>query len=212
MAEGVREELLRLLREDDEVRAAVASIIASHNVVEELKALREDMKHGFDLFSSELKALREDFNKHEEALRRHEQELKALREDFNKLSHWMIGVAGYRWGMATEEAFRQAVDYIAKSLGYPTVERKVLLDRDGSITGAPGREIDVNVCVKDGEHFLIEVTMYAKKEDLWKLSYASKLYQRETGHKPRPLLITPYAPPEVAVLAQKLGIQVITAS
>ena len=235
MAGGLKDELLRLLREDVDVRAAVASIITSHYVVEELKALREDMKHGFDTFSAELKALREDFNRHEEAIKslgedlkalredfnRHEEEsakwlkafeeeMRKLREDFNKLSHWMMGVAGYRWGLASEEAFRQAVDYIAKSLGYPIAERKVLVDHDGSITGTPGREIDVNACIKDKEHLLIEVTMYAKKEDLWKLNYASKLYQRETGHKPKLLLITPHAPPEVQALAQKLDIHVLT--
>ena len=221
MAGGLKDELLRLLREDVDVRAAVASIITSHYVVEELKALREDMKHGFDTFSAELKALREDFNRHEEAIKnlgedlkalredfnRHEEEsakrlkafeeeMRKLREDFNKLSHWMMGVAGYRWGLASEEAFRQAVDYIAKSLGYPIAERKVLVDHDGSITGTPGREIDVNACIKDKEHLLIEVTMYAKKEDLWKLNYASKLYQRETGHKPKLLLITPTRRPK----------------
>ncbi len=261
MARDLKDELLRLLREDVDVRAAVASIITSHYVVEELKALREDMKHGFDSFSAELKALREDFNRHEEAIKslgedlkalredfnrheeesakrfkafeeemrklredfnRHEEEeakrfrafeeqMTKLREDFNKLSHWMVGVAGYRWGLASEEAFRQAVDYIAKSLGYPIAERKVLVDHDGSITGTPGREIDVNACIKDKEHLLIEVTMYAKKEDLWKLNYASKLYQRETGHKPKLLLITPHAPPEVQALAQKLDIHVLTA-
>jgi len=235
MAGGLKDELLRLLREDVDVRAAVASIITSHYVVEELKALREDMKHGFDTLSAELKALREDFNRHEEAIKslgedlkalredfnRHEEEsakwlkafeeeMRKLREDFNKLSHWMMGVAGYRWGLASEEAFRQAVDYIAKSLGYPIAERKVLVDHDGSITGTPGREIDVNACIKDKEHLLIEVTMYAKKEDLWKLNYASKLYQRETGHKPKLLLITPHAPPEVQALAQKLDIHVLT--
>ena len=73
--------------------------------------------------------MREDFNRHEveearrfeaveDHLKHHGEELKKLGEDFNKLSHWMIGVAGYRWGMASEKAFREAVDYVARSLGY----------------------------------------------------------------------------------------------
>ena len=67
------------------------------------------------------------------------------------------------------------------------------------------------MCVKDQQHFLVEVTMYVKKEDLWKLTYASKLYELETSHKPKLLLVTTYAPPEVQALAQKLGVTILSA-
>jgi len=193
----VKELLLKLLREDLSVRAALASIVSEHLVLTELKALRED------------------FNRHEaenaKRFKAFEEQMAKLREDFNYLSHWLVGIAGYRWGMASEEAFRQAVDYIAKSLGYPIAERRVLIDRDGSVTGIPGREVDVNVCVKDGVHLLIEVTMSAKREDLWKLAYAARLYEKETGVKPSLVLISPYVPAEVHALAQRLGVVLATA-
>jgi hypothetical protein len=243
----LREELLKLLREEPSVRSELIAILYEHPVLMELKRLREDFNRHeeenskrFHAVEEELKRLREDFNRHEEEnskrfhaveeelkrlredFNRHEEEnskrfhaveeeLKRLREDFMKLSHWMVGIAGYRWGMASEASFREAVDYIARGLGYPIVGRRLLVDRDGSVTGFPGREVEVNVCVKDGRHMLVEVTMYAKREDLWTLAYASRIYEREVGVRPELILVTPFISPSDMELAEKLDVKVISA-
>ena len=193
----LREGLLKLLREEPSVRSELIAILYEHPVLMELRRLRED------------------FNRHEEenSKRFHavEEELRRLREDFNRLSYWVVGIAGYRWGMASEAAFREAVDYIAKSLGYHVVGRRLLVDRDGSVTGFPGRELEVNVCVKDGRHMLVEVTMYAKREDLWTLAYASRIYEREVGVKPELILVAPFISPSDRELAERVGVKVISA-
>jgi len=85
---GIKEEFLRLLKEDEEFRLAMAGLLGYSEIVSrlnehektmqtilnEIKLLREDFNKLFE----EQKKLREDFNKLFE-------EQKKLREDFNKL-------------------------------------------------------------------------------------------------------------------------------
>ena len=110
----LKSEILRLLREDEEFRYAVAGLIGLEEILkkldrheEQLVKLREDMniilkrldRHEEELVRhrKELVRLREDMNKvlerldrHEEELVRHGEELIRLREDMNRLREDMI--------------------------------------------------------------------------------------------------------------------------
>ncbi|MCX8203248.1 MAG: hypothetical protein N3H32_02905, partial [Nitrososphaeria archaeon] len=77
MTQELKRELLRLLKEDEEFRYAVAGLLGLEEILrrldrheEELVRLREDMNK-----------LREDMNK---GFARHDEELIKLREDMNK--------------------------------------------------------------------------------------------------------------------------------
>ena len=91
MAEGLRRELLKLLREDEEFRYAVAGLLGLEEVLRRLGRHEELLAKLWE----ELRGLREDFNRHEveeakrfqaveERLRLHDEEMRRLREDFNR--------------------------------------------------------------------------------------------------------------------------------
>jgi hypothetical protein len=149
--EELKTKILKILREDEEFRYAVAGIIGLEEIIkrlekhdekfneilerldrheEELKKLREDMIQGFrrhdeimEKHAQEITRLREDMNKlredmilgfrrHDEILERHEKEIIKLREDMNKgfqLINRRIDALGARWGIMSEEAFREGL-------------------------------------------------------------------------------------------------------
>ncbi len=91
----LKSRILRLLREDEEFRHAVAGLIGLQEILErldkheerfirieeEIKRLREDMNKGFERHDIELAKLREDMNR---GFERYDSELTRLREDMNK--------------------------------------------------------------------------------------------------------------------------------
>jgi len=94
MAE-LKSRILRLLKEDEEFRYAVAGLIGLEEILkrldrheEELKKLREDMIRGFERHDKEIAELRQEMNRLREDMvkgfERHDKELARLREDMVK--------------------------------------------------------------------------------------------------------------------------------
>jgi hypothetical protein len=149
---NLREEFLRLLDEDREFRLMVAGKLGYGDVLRRLE--RHDRK----------------FNKVVN-------EIKKLREDFNKLSMRVevtIGSMGRGWGEDLErmvlEIFREALE--KRGIEPGKVEKLRFTDRDGSITGVRGRIVDVDVSVRDGKLYLVEVKSRAE------LDHVEALYEK----------------------------------
>jgi len=86
--ERLKSRILRLLKEDEEFRYAVAGLIGLEEILrrldrneQEMAKLREDMNKGFERHDRELARLREDMNR---GFERHDMEIAKLREDMNK--------------------------------------------------------------------------------------------------------------------------------
>jgi len=80
----LKKKILRLLREDEEFKLAVAGLLGFDTILNELKKLREDFQH---FVREQERRWEENSKRWEEANRRFEvleSELRKLREDFNK--------------------------------------------------------------------------------------------------------------------------------
>ncbi|PSN85359.1 hypothetical protein B9Q03_12370, partial [Candidatus Marsarchaeota G2 archaeon OSP_D] len=176
---SVKEEFLRLLKEDEEFRLAAAGLLGYSEIIKrldenernvqetikEIKQLRED-------FNREIKQLREDFNREIKQLREDfNREIKQLREDFNRLSgrfEVILGRMGRRWGADLERTllgtFKEALEKEGIEPG--KVESFSYTDYDGSVTGLKGRRVQVDILVRDGKLTLIEVKAFAEREDM----------------------------------------------
>ncbi|PSN95262.1 hypothetical protein B9Q09_03325, partial [Candidatus Marsarchaeota G2 archaeon ECH_B_SAG-C16] len=182
---SVKEEFLRLLKEDEEFRLAAAGLLGYSEIIKrldenernvqetikEIKQLRED-------FNREIKQLREDFNR----------EIKQLREDFNRLSgrfEVILGRMGRRWGADLERTllgtFKEALEKEGIEPG--KVESFSYTDYDGSVTGLKGRRVQVDILVRDGKLTLIEVKAFAEREDMDHLTdvvgYVQKILKKD---------------------------------
>ena len=208
----LKHKLLKLLKEDEEFRYAVAGLIGLGEVLrrleehdrkfneilerldrheDELTRLREEMMKGFERYDRELARLREDMNRGFELLRRH------------------IDALGARWGLLAEEAFREGLKGIVGELGLE-VERWVAYDREGLVYGHPST-VEVDVAIKDGQLILVEVSSHVRPSDLAAFKRKADFYARETGRKPdRLIMITPFAEEKALEMAREMGITIYT--
>ena len=220
----LKSEILRLLKEDEEFRYAVAGLIGLEEVLRrldrheaELVRLREDLNRGFERHDRELAKLREDMSR---GFKRHDEELARLREDLNKLREDMnegfrllrrhIDALGARWGILAEEAFREGLrGILSEELGLE-VERWVGYDEEGLVYGHPST-IEVDVAVRDGRVVLVEVSSHVRASDVAAFVRKAELYARRTGRKPdRLVMVTPFAEEEALKSARELGVEIYT--
>ncbi len=208
-----KKKILKLLREDEEFKYAVAGLIGLDEILKRL-----------DKHEEELIKLREDMNKLREDMvagfRRHDEEMAKLREDLNKLREDMnkgfelvnrhISALGARWGLMAEEAFREGLrELLEKEFGFK-VEKWRTHDESGKVFGYPS-EVEIDVAVKNGKVVLIEISSHVRASDVFQFKRKAQLYEEKTGRKPRELMIiAPYVEEKALEASRKLGIKVYT--
>jgi hypothetical protein len=183
----------------------------------EIAKLREDMMKGFERHDREIQRLTEEMNRLREDMikgfERHDMEFARLREDMMKGFDAMnrrISALGARWGLESEEAFREGLrGILEKELGLK-VERWSAFDETGSVFGHPS-QVEVDVAVSDGKVMLIEVSSHVKHADVAALVKKAELYERITGRRPdRLIVVTPFAEEKAMEAALKLGVEIYT--
>jgi len=234
----LKKEILKLLREDEEFRLAVAGLLGLDAILNELKKLREDFNRHIEL---EEKRWEENNRRWEEAYKRFEaieaelrslreesirlrEDFNKLREDFNKLYESVmkrldlfekrierrITALGARWGIESENAFREAMrGVIEEVLGAGRVERWRYYDDKGEVYGFPS-QVEVDLVVKDNVHVLVEIKASTSSGDVLEFWRIGNLYSKVMGVKPRLVLITPFIDDKGLNTAKKLGVEVYT--
>jgi len=236
----LKKKILKLLREDEEFRLAVTGLLGLDAILNELKKLREDFNRHIELeekrweennrrweeaykrlevIEAELRSLRE------ESIRLRE-DFNKLREDFNKLYESVmkrldlfekrierrITALGARWGIESENAFREAMrGVIEEVLGAGRVERWRYYDDKGEVYGFPS-QVEVDLVVKDNVHVLVEIKASTSSGDVLELWRIGNLYSKVMGVKPRLVLITPFIDDKGLNTAKKLGVEVYTST
>jgi len=208
-------ELVRLREDMNKLREDMNTGFKRHD--EEIAKLREDMVAGFKRHDEEITRLREDmksgFERHDKILMRHEAELIKLREDMNKgfeLLRRHIDALGARWGMLSEQAFREGLKgLIEKEFGL-RVEKWVKHDDKGYVFGYPS-DVDVDVAVHNGKVILIEVKSHVGRGDVYVFKRKAEFYEMVEGRKPaRLVIVTPYADEDALEAARSLQVEVYT--
>jgi hypothetical protein len=191
----LKSRILKLLREDEEFRYAVAGLLGLEEILKRL-----------DRHEAELVRLREDMNK--------------LREDMNRLREDMIrgfelverhiSALGARWGLMAEDAFREGLrGLLEKELGLK-VERWRVYDNAGIVFGYPS-EVEVDIAVSDGKLILIEASSHVRASDVLQFKRKAELYEKVTGRKPdRLIMVTPYIDERTLEAARQLGVEAYT--
>ncbi|MCG2886512.1 MAG: DUF3782 domain-containing protein [Vulcanisaeta sp.] len=189
MGVDLRKELLRLLKEDEEFRLAVTGLLGIDEILKAIKSLQEQMVK-----------LQEQVAKQGEAI-------LALQRSFEKLTA-SITALGYRYGIYTEDVFRDAIKYLVEDLlkAYE-VRRWTYYDNEGVVFGYPSI-IDVDVLIRDNEHILIEYKASIDRGDVAELAREGILYERVNKVKPKLLIVGPVVRRRALELAKALNIEV----
>ena len=110
LSKELKQQIFKLLKEDEEFRYSVAGLIGLDEILKRLDRnekqlikLREDMLKGFE--------------RHDAILEKHSAEIARLREDMLKgfeLIRRHLDALDARWGIMSEEAFREGLKGLLK--------------------------------------------------------------------------------------------------
>ena len=177
----LKRKVLKLLKEDLEFRYAVAGLIGMEEILRRFE--------------------------------RHDEELAKLREDMNKgfaLMERHISALGTRWGLMTEEAFKEGLKGLLEKEFGLTVEKWEHFDQEGFVYGYPS-QVEVDTAIKDGKIILVEVTSHARASDIYTFKRKAEFYEKITGRSPsRLLVITPYAEERAKEASKEMKIEIYT--
>jgi hypothetical protein len=216
----LKSRILRMLKEDEEFRYAVAGLIGLEEILKRLDRHEDEVRRiwqEIEKLREDMNKLREDmmkmFEKHEERFARIEQELVRLREDMIRgfdLVNRQISALGARWGLMSEQAFREGLRGILEKEFGVKVERWVTKDEEGTVYGFSS-VIEIDIAVKDGKTLLIEISSRMGLSDVAAFLRKAQLYERKTGIKPdRLIMVTPYAEEAAIKAAREVGVEIYT--
>ena len=145
--------------------------------------------------------LEERFAKLEERVTRLEEEARETRR--------VLAVIAHRFGVLSEEAFREAMKYVVEEVfGVAMVDRWVYHDREGQVYGYPSI-VEVDVVVRDSEHILLEVKSRVSRADVAELYKIGLLYERVEGKKPRLVILGGFVDEGARTLAKRMGVEIV---
>jgi hypothetical protein len=191
----LKSRILRMLKEDEEFRYAVAGLIGLEEILkrldrneQELVRLREDMVK-----------LREDMMKGFELMDRRISRLENL-----------ISAIGARWDIMAEDAFREGLRGILEKEFGVKVERWITIDEEGLVYGFKS-VIEVDIAIKDGKTMLIEISSSVDKSRVAASLRKAQLYEKRTGIRPdRLIVVNPYAEDAAVEAAKEVEVEVYT--
>jgi len=226
-AEEVIKSLPGLLKEHPELRLRIYDVLSEEFVrrgefyefmkksderfeqlLQELRAFREDTNRRFEAVDRRFEEMREDMNhRFEEVYRGFDK----MDRDFKDLKDWVgIVVGGFqrRAGKSLEDAvagtLRIALDRDVKPENITM--RKKMRDDDGLI-GRAGREYEIDLYITDGECLIFEIKSYAEDDDIENFNDKAELAIKKLGlKKAKKALITLEKRTSVVKLCDKYGI------
>ena len=198
-----------MLKEDKEFRYTVLGYLGLDEVIRSIRSLQEQVaRHSEEIkrlqeqvkvLQEQVKILQEQVAKHGEILERHTRAIEKLTANIQAL--------GLRYGIFTEEAFRESIKYLVEDLlKVYKVDKWIYYDSEGFVFEYPSW-IEVDVLIKDGEHILVEYKASVDRADVAELYRIGKLYEKVTGIKPKLLIVSPGIRKRAKELADKLGIE-----
>ncbi len=177
-----------------------SSVEETRKTVEELRRTVETLVKSYDELRKIVEILSEDVKRHGEVI-------LIMQSSIEKLTS-SVTALGYRYGLFTEEAFRESIKYLVSDLlKVYQVRRWTYYNGDDFVFSYPS-VIDVDVLVRDNEHVFVEYRASVDRGDVAELYREGLLYERVNKVKPRLLIVGPAIRRRALELARELGVEV----
>jgi len=119
-----------------------------------------------------------------------------------------IGALGARWGLHSEQSFRNALKGILEEFFDIQVLNVVEFDDQGQVFGRPD-QVELDVVIKNGLLILAEIKSSMSRADMYVFERKARFYERIHGRQAaRLLVISPMVDQRAQAVADKLDIQV----
>jgi hypothetical protein len=229
--EMIRRELPRLITEDPELYNWVWTIVHEHSfsraeteshfekVLDEIRQSREEWMRRWEENDARWRQQwEEDRRRWEENERRWEEnqrQIRALIDGLQRVDRRIdqtIGALGARWGIMSEDAFRNALRGILEENFGVKVERVQYKDESGEVFGRPD-QVELDVVIYNGKMLVCEIKASVSRGDVYIFERKVRSYEKRVGRKAdRAILISPMIYEKDAELARTLGIEVYTSA
>jgi len=214
--ELIMQELPGILQEDVEMQRFILRISSRHF------ADKAETESRFDRLLDDLRRDREEQSKRweEQSKRWTEQNtrwdenqatINQMLRSIQDLAHKhdsTIGALGARWGLHTEQSFRNALKGILEEFFDIQVINVVEYDDTGEVFGRPD-QVELDVIIKDSQLLICEIKSSMSKADVVifdrKVKFYEKKHQRQASGV---LVISPMVDRRAQAVADNLGIQV----
>ncbi|WP_353684127.1 DUF3782 domain-containing protein [Thermodesulfovibrio sp. 3907-1M] len=150
--------------------------------------------------------------------RKWEENQKTINEMLKRLDKidrrhlYTIGALGARWGLYSEESFRNGLKAIIEDSFGVEVMRYVDYDEKGEVFGPPD-QIELDLIIRNGVVIACEIKSSMSKADMYTLWRKKKFYEKKHQKKvDRVIAICPMVDPRAKPAAEKLGIELYTHS
>ena len=175
---------------------------------EESNQLREESEQRWVEFRQEMEAQREESNR----LREESRASRTYLDDELKRFHHTVQGLGARWGLQSEEAFRNGLAAIlTDELGF-RVERYEGYDDSGSVFGHP-EQVEMDVIIRNSSVIAIEIKSSVSRGDLALFQRKVAFFEQiENVTVNRRFFISPFVDPNAVGLARGMGIELYTHS
>jgi hypothetical protein len=223
--EMIRRELPRLITEDPELHNWVWTIVHEHSFS------RAEMESRFDRVLDEIRQSREELRRYmeenEQRWEENQQQIRALIKELQRQGEELerqgkeiqrvdrridrtISALGARWGIMSENAFRNALRGILEENFGVKVERVQYKDESGEVFGWPD-QVELDVVIYNGKMLVCEIKASVSRGDVYIFKRKVQSYEKRVGRKAdRAILISPVIYEKDAELARTLGIEVYT--
>ncbi len=127
--------------------------------------------------------------------------------DLNRKHEGSIGALGARWGLHSEQSFRNALKGILDDSFGIEVFTITEYDEAGEVFGHPD-QIELDLIIKNGDLILCEIKSSMSKSDLYAFHRKVQFYQKHHGRQAtRRIVISPMIDKRAQKVAQELGIE-----
>ena len=228
--ELVIRELPGILQEDEEVQQLILRLAREHladkvetdsrfdRLLDELRREREEQSSRWaeqsGRWTEQSSRWTEQAKRWEEQDRRWEENQKVINQMLQAIQALArkhdstIGALGARWGLHSEQSFRNALRGILEESFGVQVLNVVEFDDEGDVFGYP-EQVELDLIIKDGSLIICEIKSSMSRADMYAFDRKIKFYQkRHQRQADRVLVISPMVDDPAQRVAQKLGIQV----
>lgn len=204
--EIIKKELPALVKSDENIRQFIL-LLLKEQVKEKTDQIETEMGSRFDRLLEELKKDREDQNRKWEE---NQKEIRKLYFSIEKLYHkheTTLGALGARWGLRSEESFRNALKGILKDFDVEVLN-VTEYDDDGEVFGYP-EQIELDIIIVNGKLIIAELKSSMSKPDIYAFYKKAIFYQKTHNRKAQHLIvISPMVDKKAREVADKLEIKI----
>ncbi len=137
--------------------------------------------------------------------------LNAMLEEIKRLSRKhdsTLGALGARWGLRSEQSFRNALAGILKETSGLEVINVVEFDDEGYVFGWPD-QVELDIIIRNGLLYICEIKSSMSVSDMKDFKKKADFYQkRHNREATRLIVISPMVAPKAIDVAKRLGIVV----